>query len=142
MKRTVEIILGIIGTLIYGIAAILGGSMLLMRKNPETIEEIYTDMVEQNPEVALPDFQTFIESMGAGAVILIVVSLAAMIAGIVAIVFLKGNKKPKAAGILFIVSVAVVTILPVGISIFTGIFYLAAGIMSLMRKPKEEIASL
>ncbi|MFB1050311.1 DUF4064 domain-containing protein [Paraliobacillus sp. JSM ZJ581] len=141
MKRTAEVIFGIIGTIVYGITAIIGGSMLWMKGNEEVVEKIYSDVLEQNPEIEMPDYQTFIDSMGTGGVMLLLVSLAVMIAGIVAMVFLKGNKKPKAAGIIFIVSVAIVTVLP-GISPFTGVFYLIAGIMSLVRKPKESIASL
>lgn len=140
MKRTAEVILGIIGALIYGFFAIIGGVMIWFENNQEAFEEIYQDMVAQSPEMEFPDYQTFIDSMGSGGVFLLIVSLAAVIAGIVAMVFLKGNKRPKAAGIIFILAAVAVALLQVGVGIFVGVFYIIAGIMALVRKPKQEIA--
>lgn len=142
MKRTAEIVIGIIGVVVYGFTAIMGGAMLWMRGNEATVKSIYDDVLEKNPGLEIPDYQTFLDSMGAGATILIVVSVVAMLCGIIAMIFLKGNKRPKAAGILFIASAAIVVILPLGISSFSSVFYLTAGIMSLVRKPKEPIATL
>ena len=139
MKRTAEIVLGIIGTIVYGFIAIMGAVMLWAHNNSEVVKEFYDEMVQQSPEIEIDDFQTFIDSMGTGGMMVLIVSLLAIAAGIVAMVLLKGNKKPKVAGIIFIVTPVIVVIAQGALVIFAGIFYIIAGIMCLVRKPQQTI---
>jgi len=139
MKRTAEIVLGIIGTIIYGFFAIIGAGMLWMKNNSEVVKEFYNDMVEQSPEMDMPEYQTFIDSMGTGGMMVLIVSLLAIVAGIVAMVLLKGNKKPKVAAIVFVATAVVVVIMLGMMGVFAGIFYIIAGILCLTRKPQQTL---
>ncbi|GGM33869.1 hypothetical protein GCM10011351_19780 [Paraliobacillus quinghaiensis] len=140
MKRTAEVVLGIIGTIIYGFFAIIGAGMLWMKNNSETVKEFYDDMVQQSPEMDMPDYQTFIDSMGTGGMMVLVVSLLAVILGIVAMVLLRGNKRPKVAAIIFVATAVIVVILLGYMGVFAGIFYIIAGILCLTRKPQQTLA--
>ncbi|MBM7599667.1 cytochrome bd-type quinol oxidase subunit 2 [Virgibacillus halotolerans] len=135
MKRTGEIVLGVIGAIFYGLGALFGVIMLFLKNQQDFLREIYED-----PEFAdVFDFNSLVNSLAAGGWTLIITSLIALILGIIAIVFIKGNKKPKAAGIIFIVTAVVITIVTFGAAILPGIFFLIAGIMCLVRKPQTVI---
>lgn len=134
MKRTAEIVLGTIGALIYALFAVLGGVMIWMQNNEEVVRESFEQTAEQNPSVNIEDFNTVIESMGASGWVLLIVSLVAFLLGMIAIVLLKGNKNPKAAGIIFIITSVGIAIITLGAGIIPGIFYLIAGVMCFARK--------
>jgi cytochrome bd-type quinol oxidase subunit 2 len=135
MKRTGEIVLGVIGAIFYGLGALFGVVMLVLKDQQDLLREI-----SQDPEVSdVIDINSLVDTLSAGGWTLIITSLIALILGIIAIVFIKGNKKPKAAGIIFIVTAVVITIATFGAAIFPGIFFLIAGIMCLARKPQTAI---
>ena len=135
MKRTGEIVLGVIGAIFYGLGALFGVIMLFLKNQQDFLREITED-----PEFAdVFDFNSLVNSLAAGGWTLIITSLIALILGIIATVFIKGNKKPKAAGIIFIVTAVVITIVTFGAAILPGIFFLIAGIMCLVRKPQAVI---
>lgn len=137
MKRTAEIILGIIGALVFGVFAIIGGIMVWLHNNEALIEDILNDETAQDmPEVSMMDFNEFIRVMGDAGWQITIISIISIVLGIVAMVLLKGNKNPKAAGIIFIVTTVIVGFMNLPIGIFAGIFYLIAGILCLARKPK------
>ncbi|MBP1968631.1 cell division septal protein FtsQ [Virgibacillus natechei] len=140
MKRTGEIVLGIIGALVYGFFGIIGGFMLWMQNNEELLQQSLEEVPQEGgAELSADEFSAFIEQMGSSGMMMLIVSIVAIILGIIALIFLKGNKKPKAAGIIFIAT-AVIAVFLVGIvGIFSGLFYLIAGIMCLARKPKAPI---
>lgn len=135
MKRTAEIVLGVIGAIIYGLFAALGGMMIWMQNNEELIRDSFEQTAEQNPEINMGDFDMVIESMGTGGWMILIVSLLALLLGIIAMVFLRGNRRPKAAGIIFIITAVGTSIITLGVGIIPGLFYLIAGIMCFARKP-------
>lgn len=130
MKRTVEIVLGVIGMVGYGLVAALGGFMLFLQNNEDLLQEV----VEQNPEMGLNDLNTVMEGMGAGGWALLITSILAIILSLAAIFLIKGNKQPKIAGSIFIVISIFGSIVTVGFGIIPGIFLLISGIMCLVRK--------
>ncbi|MEF3327560.1 DUF4064 domain-containing protein [Oceanobacillus sp. M60] len=130
MKRTVEIVLGVIGMVGYGLVAALGGFMLFLQNNEDLLQEV----VEQNPEMGLNDLNTVMEGMGAGGWALLITSILAIILSLAAIFLIKGNKQPKIAGSIFIVISILGSIVTVGFGIIPGIFLLISGIMCLVRK--------
>ncbi|CEI83307.1 hypothetical protein J18TS1_41590 [Oceanobacillus oncorhynchi subsp. incaldanensis] len=130
MKRTVEIVLGVIGMVGYGLVAALGGFMLFLQNNEDLLQEV----VEQNPEMDLNDLNTVMEGMGAGGWALLITSILAIILSLAAIFLIKGNKQPKIAGSIFIVISILGSIVTVGFGIIPGIFLLISGIMCLVRK--------
>lgn len=138
MKRTGEVVLGVIGAILYGLGAIFGIVMIALKNNDMVQDEIRE--MSEDPELAgTVDFNSILASLAAGGWTLFITSLIALILGIIAIVFIKGNKKPKAAGIIFIVAAVVMAIVTFGVAIFPGIFFLIAGIMCLVRKPQAAV---
>ncbi|AQQ53380.1 DUF4064 domain-containing protein [Planococcus lenghuensis] len=139
MKRTGEVVIGSIGAVVYGLVAAFGGMMIWLQSNEDVLEQSLNQAAQENPEVAVGDFGAMIDTIGAGGWLLALTALAAIISGIVAMVLLKGNKNPKVAGIIFIVTAIVAAVITAGAGIIAGIFYLIAGIMCLVRKPSRMI---
>lgn len=139
MKRTAEIVLAVIGALGYAFTAALGGFMIWLQNNKGLMEEVFNETIEQNPELGMSDMEVMLDALGTGGWLFAIASVVAVILGIVAIVLLKGNKKPVVAGIIFIATAVIVAIVTSGAGILAGLFYLIAGVMALVRKPKQVI---
>lgn len=139
MKRTAEIILGIIGAVGYAFMAALGGFMLWMQNNRDVMEEMMTGTGDPTTDFSMEEFEAMMDVLGTGGWVLLASSIAAIILGIVAMVLLKGNKKPMIAGIIFIATAVIVAFITGGAGIIAGIFYLIAGIMCLVRKPQTTL---
>ncbi|ANU14423.1 hypothetical protein B481_0177 [Planococcus halocryophilus Or1] len=139
MKRTAEMVLAIIGALGYAFTAVIGGMMIWLQNNRGIMEESFNEMATENPDLGMGDFEEMLDMLGTGGWFLTVASVVAIILGIVAMVLLKGNKKPVVAGIIFIATAVIVAFVSGGAGILAGIFYLIAGIMVLVRKPKQVI---
>lgn len=137
MRRTAEIVLSIIGMLIYGLLAVVGGAMIWMENNQEEMREFFEQEAERNPQLSMEDFELMLQSMGPGGWLVTISSVLAIILGIIALILLRGNKNPKAAGILLIVTSVAYAIVTVGVGIIPGAFYLIAGVMCLVRKPQK-----
>ncbi|MGP4039941.1 DUF4064 domain-containing protein [Gracilibacillus sp. D59] len=138
MKRTVEVVLSIIGAFVYSLGALFGGLFRMLDGDNEMMQ----DILQQDPSLSesdMADAQMFLDGIGSIGTVLIVGSIIAIVAGIVAMIFFKGNSKPKAASIILLVVGGVTTLITFGAAIFAGIFYIIAGIMGLVRKPKQEI---
>ncbi|WP_138418886.1 DUF4064 domain-containing protein [Aquibacillus sediminis] len=139
MKRTGEIVLGVIGAVVYGFFALLGAGMIWLQNNSGLLQDVMEDPANQQLNIEQADLDMVIEMMGSSGRLFLIMSIIAIILGIIAIVFIKGNKKPKVAGILFIATAGIITLVSFGLGFFGGIFYMIAGIMCLVRKPKQEI---
>lgn len=139
MKRTPEVILGIIGALGYAFMAALGGFMLWLQGNRDLMEESVTATGDPELDLTMEEFDMVLDLLGAGGTVLLASAIAAVVLGIVAMILLKGNKKPVVAGIIFLIVAVGVSITTTGIGILAGIFYLIAGIMCLVRKPKQQL---
>src|SRR5699024_2125178 len=116
MKRTTEMILSIIGMFLYFCITAIGGFYVWMTRSEEMLQ------------VAGP--LSWMITIG---------GLLAIILGIVAMIMLKGNKNPKAAGITLLVVGAATILIAFPHGIFIGMFYLIAGILCLARKPRPSI---
>lgn len=138
MSRTGEIVLTIIGALLYGLFAATGIFMGWLFNNEELLNDINNE-VQSEPQISASDFEAFVDMLGGGGWILAIVSIISVILGIIAIILVKGNKKPKAAGIILIVTSVIVALVTLGAGIISGIFYLIAGIMCLARKEPQPL---
>ncbi|WP_026571439.1 MULTISPECIES: DUF4064 domain-containing protein [Sediminibacillus] len=137
MKRTAEIALGVIGAILYALFTFFGIVLMTLKGNDEFIQEMENAFAEQG----MDNMGSISEMISGGSWYLIIVSLVAIILGIVALVFLKGNKKPKAAGIILIITAVLSFVLFMGMSLIPAVLYLIAGIMALVRKPKTPITA-
>ncbi|WP_203333451.1 DUF4064 domain-containing protein [Planococcus beigongshangi] len=140
MKRTAEIVLGIIGALGYAFMAGIGAFMLWMKDNRDLIEtELTTGTGDPSTDFSMEEFELMMDLLSAGGWVLIASAVAAIVLGIVSMILLKGNKKPLIAGIIFIAVAIIVSVVTTGVGVIAGLFYLIAGIMALVRKPKTTL---
>lgn len=141
MKRTGEMVLGVIGTLYYAFTAFIGGGMVWVESNRDQVQEFFRKAAEENPDASISeaDLNNVLDAAGSNGMILLIISILAVILGIVAMVFIKGNKKPKTAGIIFIAIAVIFAVISFGAGLIGGILYLIAGILCLVRKPKTVI---
>ncbi|MFS0675028.1 DUF4064 domain-containing protein [Ornithinibacillus sp. 179-J 7C1 HS] len=142
MKRTAEITLGIIGAVFYVFSIAFGALRLWMENNKGYLQDyMYNNQDEfQLTNSDIDMLQEFFNlNLATGGPLLIILPILAIILGIVALVLLKGNKSPVAAGIIFIATGVLYVIITAGGGILSGILYLIAGILCLTRKPKPTI---
>ncbi|KGP74600.1 DUF4064 domain-containing protein [Pontibacillus yanchengensis] len=139
MSRKAEIIITIIGmvmfTGLFGLSIIflsVQGDPEFQQMLQDSLNETYSQM-EGGQTINLEEMANMISSF---TTYLLVASLAGIGLGGLSLFFLKGNKKPKAAGIILIVTAVIGTIATLFLSFFGGVAYLIAGIMALVRKPK------
>ncbi|PAV28118.1 hypothetical protein CIL05_18605 [Virgibacillus profundi] len=135
MKRTGEVILGIVGAIVFTFLAFIGVAMIWLHNNEGLVQDILNEgTTEEFPEIAMMDLNEFVNYMGEFGWQIAIASVIAIVLGIVAMVLLRGNKKPKAAGIIFIVAIVVVAFTNIGLAVMGGIFYLIAAILCFARK--------
>ncbi|UOR10462.1 DUF4064 domain-containing protein [Halobacillus amylolyticus] len=140
MKRIVEIVFTVIGLVIYGLTAVLSLVFLNVQDNPGWRADMQSILnQDQNMEQAQISVDQIMEGVASVTWIIIISALVAVILGIVAVVFLKGNKKPKPAGIILIITGIVTTIGTIGFGLFGGLAFLIAGIIALVRKSENPI---
>lgn len=140
MKRTAEIVLGIIGALGFAFMAAIGAFAIWMQNNRDLIEgELTTGTGDPATDFSTEEFEMAMDFLGTGGWLLLISAIVAIVLGIVAMVLLKGNKKPVVAGIIFIATAVIVSIVTTGVGILAGLFYLIAGILCLVRKPKTTL---
>ncbi|WP_082235650.1 DUF4064 domain-containing protein [Halobacillus massiliensis] len=141
MKRTVEIVFTVIGTVLYGLLAFLAGLLVNVSGDPSLRAEfesvLYSDPNLNPEEVPIDEVLSFIDL---GSWLVLISAIAGIVLGIVSIVFLKGNKKPKAAGIILIVTGVITAFSSIGMALFASIAFVVAGIIALVRKPKHSVA--
>ncbi|WP_163102071.1 DUF4064 domain-containing protein [Peribacillus alkalitolerans] len=138
MKRTAEKVMSIIGIVInlfmIGMAVLVnvGLSDATVRNSIE--QELNNDPAMANSGVDINMVMDLLGGIGWGFVIVVLIST---VLSIIALAVMK--RKSKMAGILLIVSALIVGIGTVLLGWLPAILFLIAGIMCLVRKPKEEI---
>lgn len=136
MKRTGEIVLTIIGACLFAFITLFGFIFLGLGDNDEFATEM-ENVAATDPALTGVDMGMITDMVVAGGWYFIIVGLLAIILGIVSLVLLKGNKRPKAAGIILIIVAVLSTLATFLLSIIASILYLIAGILCLVRKEKE-----
>jgi cytochrome bd-type quinol oxidase subunit 2 len=134
LKRKAEKMMALIGIVLYGFLLIIGGAMVVQHDNNDFIKFIEDTAAEQQTERV--DVDTLIDFIGVTGSILVIVGVVSIILGLIAITFLKENKKPNAAGTTFTVVGVLSIFCTVGLAAFPGILFIISGIMSWVRKPR------
>mgnify|MGYP001214719941 FL=1 len=130
MKRTGEIALTIIGA-VFNLIGV--GIFSLFTTFSKTDYFMYNFLGAYGTEEDV----FFINIMTGIGWFLSIISLLALIAGIVALLFFKGDKKPKAAGIILIITSVILALGTFMMAFLAALCYLIAGIMGLVRKPPQ-----
>src|SRR5699024_10015038 len=139
IKRTAEIVLTIIGAILYAISA-AGGALLIWLQNiQDLVQEAVEEAEAQGAEISMAELNDVLQGIGGSGWMLAIFSVLAIIVEIVVTVFLKGNKKPKHEGIMLIIIAVLSLILLCLSSWIIMLLYLIPRIMALARKPKQVI---
>jgi Protein of unknown function (DUF4064) len=135
VKRTGEVVMGIIGIVLSALFSIIGIVTNMSIDDPMVMKEV-EKMIESDPAMTAQD-STFIvgmaESMGW---YLIAIGIIASILGLIAVLTIVKNKKPILSGIMFILAALVIGIGTIGFGFIPGLLFLISGIMAFVRKSK------
>jgi hypothetical protein len=136
MKRTGEYIVSVIGIILSALMAGLG-FIFISFNGSEEVKQVMGEEVANNPALSTEDLTVGLELLESFGTLITVASIAGAVLGLVA-VFILRSKKPKAAGILFILAALAVGLISIGLGIIPALLFLIAGIMCLARRPKIE----
>ncbi|MFB4213632.1 DUF4064 domain-containing protein [Shouchella sp. JSM 1781072] len=153
IKRTGERVLGIIGLVMFFLGTLFLG-VLAIGDNQGLFEEVFMELTEESSELVESGTDPLTEEEANEVIetfdminftMLTIGSLLPAIAGIVAVILLKN--KPVIASILFLGSAVFYgatsfLLLAFLIPAVPMILYIIAGIMALVRKPKEPVEQL
>jgi len=129
IKRTAELVLGIIGVAFHALAAILVG-LLIAATGDVMREEMYND-----PALTAEDADLISSILGGMGWYFVVVSVISAILGVVGIVLLRRDDRSTASGVIFIVTAVLSALLTLFVSFIPSILLLVAGILAIVRKP-------
>ncbi|MGE8207631.1 DUF4064 domain-containing protein [Heyndrickxia sp. NPDC080065] len=127
MKRTVEIVLNIIGAVTSFIMVVIGFVFLYLKDNEAYLEYLHSKWSESAVANTL-------DQMNQAGTLWILPGIIGIALGIIAIILLKVNGSPKLTGWLLIIVSVVVCIISV-FGYFPAPFFVIAGILTLVRKP-------
>ena len=139
MKRTIEIILSSVGTL-FTLIGLIGTAVLVFFGNSDLVRESFVEGFEEGAMDAGGTYNPGEADMllnfmiGFGWIVFIAL-LIAFVLGIISIFFYVGNKKPKAASIIAIVTGVVVGLGTMFTGFLPALLFVIAGIIGLVRKP-------
>lgn len=139
MSRTGEMLLTVLGIIVFGFFAVIGGATIWMNKNPDKVAEMLeAEDIETNENVDLStdEFLALVDEIGTSGWIVLSGSILAILLGLVAIFLLRQNKHPKAAGVILLATAVISTFMTFFLGFIGGIIYVITGIIALVRKPK------
>ncbi len=137
MKRTGEFSLGLIGTIISALMTVFGLFFMSLMKTDEVMEMV-EDSITSDPLVNPDEVNMLIQFMMGFGWVFIIASLLGIIFGIIGVFNIKGDKKPKLAGWMYIIGGVLIGVLTIGLGFVPAILFLIAGIMCLVRKAPIE----
>ncbi|WP_421384964.1 DUF4064 domain-containing protein [Bacillus salacetis] len=139
VKRTAEIVMGVIGIILSALFAVMG---FILNANRGELQEIMEQEINRDPSLTTEDTNYILQVMETMGPFLIGLGLISSILGLAAVLLIKGNRKPVIAGILFILAALVVGLGTFGAGFLPGLLFLIAGIMAFVRKPKEPVSMI
>ncbi len=135
LKRTGEYILAIIGMLLSVLLTLIGIFFMAMKQN-DGIRQAIEGEISNDPTITMEEFSLILDAVGGFGLMIVVASAIGIILGLVSIFILK-SKRQKMAGVFFIITAVLVGLLSVGLGLLQAVLFLIAGIMCLVRKPKN-----
>ncbi|MEI2663197.1 DUF4064 domain-containing protein [Rossellomorea sp. LJF3] len=141
VKRTGEVIMGVIGIVLSALFSIIGIVLNMGMNSPEVMSQIEEGM-ESDPNLqesgmTTGDMSAIMETAESMGSYLVILGIIASILGIIAVMTIVKNKKPVLSGIMFIIAALVIGLGTIGFGFIPGLLFLIAGIMAFVRKPKR-----
>lgn len=141
VKRTGEVIMGVIGIVLSALFSIIGIVLNMGMNSPEVMSQIEEGM-ESDPNLqesgmTAGDMNSIMEAAQSMGSYLVILGIIASIIGIIAVFTIVKNRKPVLSGIMFIIAALVIGLGTIGFGFIPGLLFLIAGIMAFVRKPKK-----
>ncbi|MBO1004923.1 DUF4064 domain-containing protein [Pseudogracilibacillus auburnensis] len=137
MKRTGEFILGMAGIILSALMTLFGFFFLWI-SNSEEVRSIVISEFQNDPNLNISDIDLILGFFPVAGWLVIIAALTGVIFGLIGVISVKGNKKPKLAGAMFIIGAILQGLISVGFGFLPALIFLIAGIMCLVRKPLPE----
>lgn len=128
MKRTVEIVLSVLGVITSLVMVGTGVVFLYLKNNEAFLRYLDSGWTASQNAYTL-------EQLGQAGTMFILPGIIGIVLGVCAVIILKGNRSPKFAGWGLVIVSVVISIISV-IGMIPALFFIIAGIMALVRKPK------
>ncbi|MEG9298539.1 DUF4064 domain-containing protein [Mangrovibacillus sp. Mu-81] len=135
VKRTGEVVMGIIGIVLSALFSIIGIATNMSLGDPAIMDEMQ-QMMESDPAMTTQDTSFILGMAETMGWYLIVIGIIASIFGLIAVLTIVKNRKPVLSGIMFIIAALVIGVGTIGFGFIPGLLFLIAGIMAFVRKPK------
>ena len=115
--------------------------MINVHDDDETAMELYEQYLDDEVAIEAGDeeiatYDEFVETLRTAGMIIIVIAIITVIIGIVSVLLLKNDKRPKIAGILLLIVGIFIGFLQFFVALMASVFYIVSGLMALFRKPK------
>ncbi|MBS4198848.1 DUF4064 domain-containing protein [Bacillus sp. FJAT-49732] len=136
MKRTAEVTLGIIGIILSALTALVG-MFFMWISDSEDLKSFVMEESLNDPAVNPDDIDLALSFILGAGWALIIAAILGIILGVIGVITVKGNNKPKLAGFMFIIGAILVGVISFGFGFLPALLYLIAGIMCFARKPVE-----
>lgn len=133
MNRIAETFFSIVGVLMFGLLFLGSGVLFLSIDNESGTQELVQEFLNDE-NITNVSVEQVVSFLNYGTIYLLAVSLICTILGIIAISFLKGNKRPKSASKILIVTAILGTVLTIITGLLGGIAYLIAGLITISKK--------
>lgn len=141
INRKIEIFLVIMGMAVFFFFGVTGATMINVHDDDEAAMDLYEQYLEDEIAIEADDediatYDEFVETLRTAGLIIIVIAIITVIIGIVSVLLLKNDKRPKIAGILLLIVGIFIGFLQFFIALMASVFYIVSGLMALFRKPK------
>ncbi|MCR2820826.1 DUF4064 domain-containing protein [Lederbergia panacisoli] len=135
MKRTGEITLGIIGIILSALTALMGMLFMFAGKSEDMIPILEESLNDPTINSEGIDLNIILNMMSTAGSALIIAAILGVVLGLIGVIAIKGNKKPKLAGLMFIIGAVLIGVITIGFGFLPALLFLIAGIMCFARKP-------
>ncbi|CDQ37936.1 MULTISPECIES: DUF4064 domain-containing protein [Virgibacillus] len=134
MKRTAEILLTVIGVIIFSFLLIGSVTLLGSTQNNAQTKELVQEFIKDENITAVNADQV-VNFLSNSTLYFVVISLISIGLGVISIILLKRNKA-KTAGKVLIITAILSTLFTLFMGLFGGIAYFIAGVMALVRNKR------
>ncbi|WP_047981504.1 DUF4064 domain-containing protein [Ornithinibacillus contaminans] len=138
MNRMSEIILGVIGILLYVFFMAASVFWVWVLNHYDVLEGIFDEVFQTAWQEDTIPINELVGVLSGGGWVLIGVSVISIVLGIVCLFLIKGNKGGSIAGVLFLVTAFLSTAVSFGVFAIAGLFYVIAGIMCLYKNSSKK----
>ncbi|KRG09795.1 hypothetical protein ACA29_22015 [Lederbergia galactosidilytica] len=131
------------GVVLSAFTSLIGMFFLFMGSDAVRSEVANDPTIADDPTLTMEDMDGILSIFSGAGWAIIIATIIGLILGIIAIVNIVGNKKPKVAGWMNIIGAVLMGIISLGVAFLPALLLLIAGIMCFVRKapPEEPIQS-